>query len=179
MTTTFVSLVSLTLALHAPNLAYAFSMSPALHPCLHIDPPRPTPLVLSPQTDVFSPFPLLSQAMEAWRHCLVSGLCPVSCWQGSSPSPEGRLSTLFSVLISLCSFFGLAVQVGQNNPLLPVRAQPLSTTIVLQRPPPNVLPLSTDVVSSFNVFLWSCWLPLALLLPSFVNVLPSFLFFSR
>ena len=64
-TFTSFSLVSLTLALHAPNSAYAFSMSPPLDPCLHIDEPRCTYVADPPQTDVLCLYPLIFQAAEA------------------------------------------------------------------------------------------------------------------
>ena len=69
-TFTSFSLVSLTLALHAPNLAYAFSMSPPLDPCLHIDQPRCTYVAPPPKLTFFVFIPSFSRLRRPRRHCL-------------------------------------------------------------------------------------------------------------
>ena len=65
LTTTFLSRVSLTLALLAPNFEHALTMSLPPLPCLHMYQPMRTYLVLSPLADVLPSFHLVLQDAQA------------------------------------------------------------------------------------------------------------------
>ena len=106
-TITSFSLVSLTLGLHAPNLAYAFSTSLPLDPCLHLHKPWCTYGAAPTQTDVLCLLCHLFQAAEAKETLPVSGLCAASVGIGTPTCPQACFTTVSSLLTSLSSFLAV------------------------------------------------------------------------
>ncbi len=122
-TFTSFSLVSLTLALHAPNLAYAFSMSSPLDPCLHLHQPRCTYGAAPPQTNVLCLLSLLFQAAAAKETLPVSGLCAASVGRGTPTCPKLALLhfPFFCLLTSLSYFLAFISRLVKTTSIFVVR----------------------------------------------------------
>ena len=86
LTITFLSRVSLTLALLAPNLEHALTMSPPPLPCLYMFEPLRTYLVLSLLADVLPSLRLVFQDAQARQTHSRVWIGLVIVWPGPPPN---------------------------------------------------------------------------------------------
>ena len=181
LTITSLSGVSLSLALLAPNLEHALTMSPLPLPCLHMYSPMTTYDVLSPQVDVLPSLRLVLQDAPSSRDT-----APCQDQPGDrlarSPFLPPTLPNYTFVCFNLFVFVSVCVlQLGQNNPLWGC-LNATGKTIVINRPPPPQNLVFPFLCCLSCLVCLSCVLilPLPFVLCSFLNKFSSFVvFFSQ
>jgi hypothetical protein len=173
----FLSCVSLSLALLAPNLEHALTISPPL-PCLHMYSPMTTYIVLSPQVDVLPSLRLVLQDAQARETHSRVRISLVIVWPGPPPTLPNYNFVYFNLFVFVCVCL---LQLGRNNPFgLPSRNRQDHRQQTVSPPPQNLVFPFLCCLPCLVCLSSVLFMPFSFVLCSFLHYFSSFVgFFAK